>query len=75
MDTIQEILKNSNHHLSLFRDEEIAESLQEKIFSKETTGKDIFFELEKLKLKKLKLQFLLNLHYYYNKKVSGGIFS
>ena len=24
MDTIQEILKNSNHHLSLFRDEEIA---------------------------------------------------
>ena len=43
MDTIQEILKNSNHHLSLFRDEEIA-ALQEKIFSKETTGKDIFFE-------------------------------
>ena len=42
MDTIQEILKNSNHHLSLFRDEEIA-ALQEKIFSKETTGKEVPF--------------------------------
>ncbi len=42
MDSIQEILKDSNHNLSLFREEEIT-ALREKVFSKETKGKETPF--------------------------------
>ncbi len=42
LDIIQSILKDSNYHLDLFKDDEIA-SLQEKIFTKITRGKETAF--------------------------------
>ena len=41
-DILQTILKDSNYHLSLFRDEEIA-ALQKRVFTKTVRGKDSFF--------------------------------
>ena len=54
-DIIQSILKDSNYHLGLFMDDEIA-SLQEKIFTKTTRGKETAFVTCVVRDKKIQLK-------------------
>ena len=54
-DIIQSILKDSNYHLGLFTDDEIA-SLQEKIFTKTTRGKETAFVTCVVRDKKIQLK-------------------
>ena len=51
MDTIQEILKNSNHHLSLFRDEE-KQPYKKKSLAKKQQAKIFFLRIILVKYKK-----------------------
>ena len=54
-DIIQSILKDSNYHLGLFTDDEIA-SLREKIFTKTTSGKETAFVTCVVRDKKIQLK-------------------
>ena len=54
-DVIQSILKDSNYHLDLFTDDEIA-SLREKIFTKTTRGKETAFVTCVVRDKKIQLK-------------------
>ena len=54
-DIIQSILKDSNYHLGLFTDDEIA-SLREKIFTKTTRGKETAFVTCIVRDKKIQLK-------------------
>ena len=54
-DIIQSILKDSNYHLGLFTDDEIA-SLREKIFTKTTRGKETAFVTCVVRDKKIQLK-------------------
>ena len=54
-DVIQSILKDSNYHLDLFTDDEIA-SLREKIFTKTTRGKETVFVTCVVRDKKIQLK-------------------
>ena len=54
-DIIQSILKDSNYHLDLFKDDEIA-SLRERIFTKTTRGKETAFVTCVVRDKKIQLK-------------------
>ena len=54
-DIIQSILKDSNYHLDLFKDDEIA-SLRERIFTKTTRGKETAFVTCIVRDKKIQLK-------------------